>query len=272
MFKKYLLLTLVVISLLALSACSSLASATPAAANEPAPFPTNLPAVQAPPSATPTVEALSVVAQVDERTGSTDIDADALQTAIAPMQMGVLTAEESAGLLYLREEEKLAHDVYLFLFDKWGINIFQNIAHSEQTHTDSVEALLDRYGLNDPAAGEAPGEFTDPALQGLYDTLVAQGSQSVADALKVGATIEEIDILDLEKQMALTSRSDILLVYQNLEKGSRNHLRSFTNTLQSQTGETYQPQYLTPEVYQAIVSTAIESGGNGQGGQGGNRA
>ena len=162
----------------------------------------------------------------------------------------------------MREEEKLARDVYLALYDLWGLAIFQNIANSEQSHTDAVKVLLDTYGLEDPAAGNDPGEFDNEDLQALYDQLVLQGSQSLSDALKVGAAIEEIDILDIEAYLAQADNADIRRVYENLMKGSRNHLRSFVSTLSRQTGETYQPQYLSMEIFLSIVNGAMESGGN----------
>jgi hypothetical protein len=129
----------------------------------------------------------------------------------------------------------------------------------------AVLTLIDQYGLADPAAAEV-GVFTDPALQELYDQLVAEGRQSLADALRVGAAIEEIDILDLQQQIAQTDKADIELVYENLMKGSRNHLRAFTSTLTKQTGETYQPQYLDRDSYDSIVNAGRETGqGQGQG-------
>ncbi len=176
-----------------------------------------------------------------------------------------LSAEETAGLLKMREEEKLAHDVYMFLFDKWGLNSFENIASSEQTHMDEVKVLLDSYGLSDPAAGNAAGVFTDLELQRLYNDLTLKGSESLADALKVGGAIEEIDILDLREQMKNVTHSDIQVVYQNLENGSENHLRAFSGSLERQTGETYQPQYMSAEDYQV---TASGSNGNGADGHG----
>ena len=121
--------------------------------------------------------------------------------------------------------------------------------------------MLDRYGLEDPATGKDIGAFTNPTLQGLHDTLVEEGKQSLSSALRVGGAIEEIDILDLEERIAQTDKTDIELVYENLMKGSRNHLRSFVSVLKNQTGETYQPQYLSQEVYDSIVNTPIESGG-----------
>ena len=181
-----------------------------------------------------------------------------------------LSEDEADALLFMREEEKLAHDVYVTLYDQWGARVFTNIAASEQTHTDAVATLLDRYGLNDPTVGNTVGEFTDPALQTLYDDLVVQGSLSLADALKVGAAIEEIDILDLEERIAATDHADIQLVYERLLAGSSNHLRAFTSTLARQTGESYTPQYMAQADYDAIIA-AGGNGGGGNGQQGGRR-
>jgi len=173
--------------------------------------------------------------------------------------------EEIGGLTFMREEEKLARDVYLFMYNNWGLAIFQNIANSEQSHMDAVLRLLNTYGIEDPAAAKAPGEFTNNDLQNLYNQLVTQGSQSLSDALKVGAAIEEIDILDLEERLEKTHNPDIVMVYENLMRGSYNHLRSFTSTLYQQNGEVYAPQYLSAELYQSIIGTGINSGGNGKG-------
>lgn len=209
---------------------------------------------------TPSVDLTTVDSE-----GNTSIVLTDLQANLSPAT-GDLTDEEIAGLLYMREEEKLAGDVYLTLYDKWGLQIFQNIANSEQTHTDAVKSLLDFYGLEDPATGSAVGEFANADLQALYDQLIAQGEQSLGDALKVGAAIEEIDILDLEKSLAEVNSANIRTVYENLLKGSRNHLRAFTSTLSRQTGQVYEPQFMQDDAYQAIVSSAQETGGRGNGG------
>ncbi len=196
------------------------------------------------------------------------IDQDKLSTTIAPIQTGVLTEDEAQALLFMREEEKLARDTYLALYEMWQLPIFQNIAASEQTHTDAVKTLIERYGLVDPMVNDEAGVFVNQDLQNLYDTLVAQGSQSVADALKVGGAIEEIDILDLEVRIAQTEKTDIILVYENLLKGSRNHLRAFVTNLQNQTGEIYAPQYMSAEAYQLITSSEVETGNPRRGGRG----
>ncbi len=170
-----------------------------------------------------------------------------------------LSPEEINGILWMREEEKLARDVYLTLFKKWGLPIFRNIANSEQTHTDAVKAIIDKYDLKGPIESNAIGAFTNPEIRDLYKKLVAEGSKSVVDALKVGATIEEMDILDLQHWLAKTDNKDVRLVYCNLMKGSRNHLRSFVSQL-SRYGVKYTPQYLSESEFNAIISSSTERG------------
>ena len=144
---------------------------------------------------------------------------------------GRLTQAEIDGLMHMREEEKLARDSYLTLYEKWHLPIFSNIASSEETHMTRIKDLLDRYGLPDPAAGNPAGVFTDPDLQQLYNDLMSQGSQSSTEALKVGVTIEEVDIQDLGYYLALTNKTDITQVYTNLRNASYNHLSAFNSQL-----------------------------------------
>ncbi|QRN84255.1 DUF2202 domain-containing protein [Chloroflexota bacterium] len=192
--------------------------------------------------------------------------------AASTLHASGLTEAEVEGLLYMREEEKLAHDVYVTLYGIWGTPVFQNIANSEQTHTEAVKNLLDIYGLEDPAISSPVGVFVNPDLQALYDQLVDLGSKSQADALKVGAAIEEIDILDLQANLEIVTAADVRQVYENLLFGSENHLRAFTSVLAQQTGEIYEPQYMDQTAYDAIVAESIQSGaGLSQGGRGGGR-
>jgi hypothetical protein len=171
----------------------------------------------------------------------------------------VLSDDEVAGLLWMREEEQLAHDVYVVLGELWGLRIFENIAVSESSHIDAVSELLDRYAIDDPADGNAPATYTDPAIQQLYDQLVADGSVSLEAALAVGALIEELDISDLQARMAGTQVDEILTVYATLERGSRNHLRAFTSQLESREVP-YEPTRLDPAIFDAIVSSEMERG------------
>jgi len=144
---------------------------------------------------------------------------------------GQLTQAEIEGLTYMREEEKLARDSYWTLYGKWHLYIFSKIANSEVMHMSKMKDLLDRYGLPDPAAGKAVGQFTNPILQQLYNDLMMQGSQSSTEALKVGITIEEVDIQDLQHYMALTNKSDIVSAYTMLLNGSYHHLDAFNYQL-----------------------------------------
>jgi len=155
------------------------------------------------------------------------------------VQAANLTNAEKYWLTYMREEEKLARDVYIVLYDKWRLAIFNNISQSEQTHMDAIKTLLDRYGLPDPAKAEV-GAFTDPGLQAIYDTLIAQGSLSEVEALQVGVTIEETDIDDLGVAIDAATRKDLKSVYNNLLQGSLNHLKAFVSNL-AKYGVTYEP-------------------------------
>jgi hypothetical protein len=148
-----------------------------------------------------------------------------------PVVTGTLTDDEKYWLTYLREEEKVARDVYLSFNDTWNLRIFNTIAASEQKHMDATKALLDRYSIPDPAADTGIGEFTNPDLQQLYDDLIQQGSISKAEALRVGVIIEETDIDDLNEAIATAEHNDIETVYSNLLQGSLQHLDAFESGL-----------------------------------------
>jgi|GEM_PF-867864 len=145
-------------------------------------------------------------------------------------------AQLEADLAFMREEERLAHDVYTVLGEKWGTPIFSNIAVSEQRHTDTLAALMTRYSVSDPAKNEGAGVYAYPELQTLYDTLVAKGSVSATAALEVGKSIEEVDIADLDARITRTDETDVLAAFKNLRAGSVNHLRAFTNQLSGSAG------------------------------------
>lgn len=147
-----------------------------------------------------------------------------------------LSNEEAAGLIFMVEEEKLAHDLYLALNEQWPMRIFSNIAAAEQTHMDAVRGLLEVYGLNDPTLGQPAGVFQDQNLQALYDDLLAAGSASLAAALQAGITVEEADIADLDERLAQTDEPAIAQVYTHLRTGSTHHLNAFTRTLQRWAG------------------------------------
>lgn len=194
------------------------------------------------------------------------------QSSLASLPVEDLNDFEKASLLQMREEEKLARDVYLTLGEKFDLPVFTNIPRSEQRHMDQLEQLLDRYGLEDPVADSERGQFASQEMQSLYNQLVSQGSQNEVAALKVGATIEDLDIHDLEKALAGdVDNQDIAMVYRNLVKGSRNHMRAFLSQLDARE-ETYEAQYIAQADLEAIAGSDWERGpadGKGKGrGQG----
>jgi hypothetical protein len=162
-----------------------------------------------------------------------------------------LSSSEISMLTYMREEEKLARDVYISMYQKWSAVTFANIANSEQKHTDTLKKFLDKYNLPDPFQ-EAVGVFTNVDLQGKYDQLLAIGSQSYIDGLYVGATIEEIDMLDIQHAIDVTTHIDVLTAYRNLLEGSKNHLNAYVKALSAQ-GVIYTPQFISQEFYDAIL-------------------
>ncbi len=171
-----------------------------------------------------------------------------------------VSEKEASGLIFMREEEKLARDVYLTLYAKWNIRVFSNISHSEQRHTDAIKYLLQKYNIDDPVEYDSLGIFKNETLQALYDTLVVQGNDSLIAALKVGALIEEVDIRDIQKELdEHVDNQDIKYVYENLMRGSRNHLRAFVGNLANR-GITYTPQILSQDDYVAIINSPRERG------------
>lgn len=191
--------------------------------------------------------------------GNKDHDFTSNQNILENIAIGEISDTERDGLIYMREEEKLARDVYRTLYDQWGLQVFENISYSESRHMSSVKELLDRYQITDPVIDDATGEFTLPEMQKLYDDLVAQGSVSLVEALKVGATIEDLDIYDLNNWIEKTDNEDIKIVYENLARGSRNHMRSFIEQLEKQ-GSNYNAQYISQEEIDAILEGAREQG------------
>lgn len=144
-----------------------------------------------------------------------------------PVTPAVLTADQRAMVAYMVEEEKLAHDVYVTLAAKYPADYqFARIANAETMHQTALRTLLTRYGLTDPTAGEAAGEFSTTAFQSLYNDLVASAT-TAANALDVGVSVEQRDIADLTTALNGLSAPDVVQVYTNLRNASQHHLAAF---------------------------------------------
>ncbi len=191
---------------------------------------------------------------------TTGVSADQIAQMVNALPYQSLSDQEIQDIEHMREEEKLARDVYTTLYNTWQMNIFNNIAKSEQTHMDMVKALIDKYQLPDPVeqTGDQIGVFSDDKLQSLYNQLVEEGQTSLVDALKVGATIEDLDIYDLQKAISDTDNEDVAYVFNNLMQGSRNHLRSFVSTLEKYNAS-YTPQYISQDEFDSIINSPMEN-------------
>jgi hypothetical protein len=139
-----------------------------------------------------------------------------------------LTNEQKDTLFFIYQEEKVARDVYITLGNIYtNENTFASIQKSEQRHIDSARDLCEKYGVDITGVDEGSvGDFELQPLQELYDNCVAQGSDSLIEALKVGVFIEITDIDDLERA-AVGMPNDVVNVYENLKEGSLNHLDAF---------------------------------------------
>jgi hypothetical protein len=161
--------------------------------------------------------------------------ATAAPEATASSPAGSLSQSEAAGLSFSRDEERMARDLYTYFADKYGTAPFAMIAASEQRHFDAVGVQLDRYGVDDPAAGEEVGHYADATVQKLYDRWKTQGSTSAGAAYQVGVALEKRDIADLTMRQDGTSRADLDCLYGHLEQASEHHLAAFTAASEGKT-------------------------------------
>ena len=169
-----------------------------------------------------------------------------------------LAQDVKDSLAYMGNEERLAYDVYMNLYDyyqKSGVEIkqFYNIStRSEVKHIATVQDLVKRYNLkatdftdvnesvvnsNNMSAENMPSGVYDIAkIQELYDTLYALGQNSQESALKVGCMVEVTDINDLDeyiKQAQDSNASDVEEAFNFLRKGSYNHYWAFDSALKN---------------------------------------
>ena len=182
----------------------------------------------------------------------------------------VATDKEKASVLRMREEEKMARDVYMVMNEKWDHQVFSHISESEIYHMSQMKLWVDKFSLDDPFSrnNDKRGVFTDPSLQKLYNELIASGVQSKETAFRAGAKVEEVDILDLKAALAETSNADLQSTYKYLIHASENHLRAFVRNLEA-LGINYKPVMMTQKVFDEIINGQGGGMGMGKGKQGG---
>lgn len=199
------------------------------------------------------IAALSIT-QCTESNGLDDQMTPGSEKTEAVIQGAELTEAEIEGIRFMREEEKVARDVYIYLYEIYPLRPFLNISKSEQAHMDAIKYLIDIYDLEDPVGDNPEGVFQNEELQELYDALIEIGSTSREEALKVGALIEEVDIIDLQTELdSIAENEDVISVYTNLCRASEAHLRAFTGVL-TLYGVEYVPVKLSQEEFDRIMA------------------
>ncbi len=166
-----------------------------------------------------------------------------------------LKAEDQEALLFMLEEEKLARDTYQYLDSIYGLQQLANIASSEQKHMDAIVTLLDDYGISYTIL--PAGQFSDADLQAYFNLFKHDGQTSDTAALLIGATIEDLDIVDLQEYIDASDNNVLIDVFAKLQCGSRNHIRAFTSSLNTM-GLSYQAQFLSDAELQAILAGGHE--------------
>jgi len=189
-----------------------------------------------------------------------------------------LTQEAKDTLSYMGNEERLAHDVYLELYnyhvangDGEIVELFNIATNSETTHIETVQSLINKYDLNTSSfsnidlpelgykdttvANMTMGTYDIAAIQNLHDALLAKGKESKQAALEVGCMVEVTDIEDLSQDIQRVKDSnatDIETAFEFLRNGSYSHYWSFDKGLKDMgitdgccsLGETYcHPEY-----------------------------
>ena len=143
--------------------------------------------------------------------------------------------EVKKSLEYMYEEERLAKEVYLSIYQKQPVRQLYRIAtNSETRHISAVEALARKYGVR--LYPQRVGVYRNPHIQSLFNSLYAKGVRSQKDALEVGCMVEVTDVEDLNRYIATAQRagaSDVVQTYEFLRRGSYNHYWAFDRGLKS---------------------------------------
>ena len=190
---------------------------------------------------------------------------------------GLLDNSELTHLIFMREEEKLARDVYTKLGSMYPDSvIFGNIDDSEQRHTTAVKNMIEKYGYEDPNTNDNIGVYTGEDygwyFTEKYNLLVERASISELEALYVGAFIEELDMMDIKQCPKVivetdnginevtncgrisTDNSDIANLYDSLLDGSDSHLEGYVKNIEKYIGKgNYQAQVLSQDQVDEIL-------------------
>ena len=168
-----------------------------------------------------------------------------------------LTADEIEFIYAVREDEKVARDLYFSFFGTFGLKPFENIGKAEDNHIKATEKLFDYYEIDYPALSEN-GKFENAIRQKLYDSLLLKGTPEL-EAFKVMALLEETNIAEYGEVLKTIVNPNIKIVIENLAKASVNHFKAAIRQITA-LGGTYAPSLMTQEQYRAVIAVGFEQG------------
>ncbi len=212
----------------------------------------------------------NVFKQISNSFQNFDSNSDSNNKDILSRSNEELSSSDVDAILFMKEEEKLARDVYITFSENYSNPIFSNISKSEQQHMNEIDILIEKYSLKDPVNNNSIGVFTNNNLSNLYSNLVNKGLENEIEALKIGATIEDLDIKDLNEKINSSNNQDLIQIFESLKKGSYNHLKAFVSNLESK-NENYSPQYISTEEFNSIIDSSNISGQGNNNQQSGNQ-
>jgi hypothetical protein len=149
------------------------------------------------------------------------------------IEMGSVTPVQIEDLVFMANEEKMAHDVYVAFAELYDVPTFERVAESESIHQLAVDTVLERYGIENSTTDLPVGEFSNDDIAALYDQLIEQGSASLDEALAASVLIEQTDVADLAERMAGIEESapDVFAMYAHLQTASEHHRAAFERQL-----------------------------------------
>lgn len=183
--------------------------------------------------------------------GSTQIDEQKLSQLLEDFTAPEGSSDKSL-VARVAEEEEVTVKVLESLNNDQPSSLLGNILSAEQSQFNASKNLqVDFDGISGDWLDTLNFNFEDD-LQGLHDGLVALGAASQFDSLVAAANLMEWDIEQKLEHLNAAEEEVIVSFTNGLVSASRNHLRAIVDSIR-QSGQDYQPVYLSDAEFQLIV-------------------
>ncbi len=201
---------------------------------------------------------ISSAINVDLSTGYSSMNVSLARANFNNFPFEDLSGQEEKGIVFVREEEKVAVNFYGMMSDLFGSEVLTQLAESERTHLGVTALPVEKYHLQDPTVDRTDGEFMSNSLQAHYDELIEEGSPSLSDAFIAGTTLQEASLVTIQNQLdRVANNRDLRNMYAALRVATRNHLRIMFREVTDH-GGSYAPLFMEQAAFQAIVSSDFE--------------